>query len=91
MADPDAPPLTREQVQRLVLALRSWAERHPAPDDPVLSFAGSKVLSPKQLAVEVASNTPDGEVFLRVVRFGLEVMPFEEIISRFERVGREHP
>lgn len=88
MAIPDAPPLTQEQIQRLVLALRSWAARHPAPDDPVLSFAGSATLSPRQLAIDAAENTPDGQAFFRMVRFGMEVMSFDEIIARFLAIDR---
>jgi hypothetical protein len=83
MAIPNEPPLTQEQVQQLVLALRTWVEWHPAPDNPVLSFAGSTALTPRQLAREVGEQSADGLAFLRLVHFGLEVMSFDEILQGF--------
>lgn len=83
MATPDAPPLTERQVEELIAALRTWAERHPAPDNPVISFAGSSPMTPRQLPLEVKERSTDGEAFLRLVQFGLEVMPFDEIVKRF--------
>jgi hypothetical protein len=83
MAKPETPDLSTADIDRLVLALRSWAERHPAADEPLLSFAGAEVLTPRQLADEVEGRTTNGLAFIRMVHFGTEVMPFEEIIARF--------
>jgi hypothetical protein len=84
MAKPNAPELTPQKIDQLASALRDWAERHPNPDAPLLAFAGSTVLTPKQLASEVKERSEDGKAFLRMVQFGLEVMPFEEILARFQ-------
>ena len=83
MAKPEAPELSTKQIALLLMALRAWAEHHPAPDDPVLSFVGAGVLTPRQLASEVAERTANGRAIIRMVQFGLEVMPFEAIIERF--------
>jgi hypothetical protein len=83
MAKPDAPELTPAQVERLTSALRIWAERHPAPDDPLLAFAGSTVVTPRGLPEEIDARTANGLAFLRMVQFGCEVEPFERILARF--------
>jgi len=83
MAEPRARELSLAQIDLLAIAVRAWVERHPAPDDPLLSFAGSTVLSPRQLGSDIAEETVNGQAFLRMVRFGVEVMPFEVIIARF--------
>ena len=83
MAVPSAAPLSPEQTEELQFALHKWVERHPTPDDPVLSFVGGNVLSPRQLVSEIAQSTPDSRAFLRMVRFGLEVMPFDRIVAQF--------
>jgi hypothetical protein len=79
----DPKTLSTEQLQRLAKALEVWVERHPAPDDPVLSFIGGKPLTPRQIVGEVTRNTPDGQMFLRMVHIGLEVLTFEQLLAGF--------
>jgi hypothetical protein len=78
-------PLNEDQVQVLVRALGEWAESHPRPNNPVIAFADGEALTPRQLVLEVRERTPNGEAFLRMVQCGLEVMPFDQIISGFVR------
>jgi hypothetical protein len=46
--------------------LSAWADAHPAPDKPVLSL-GTGYLSPRQLASAVKRDTPEGQLFCRMV------------------------
>jgi hypothetical protein len=87
MAIPDSPELTSKQIQQLVVALRVWVKRHPRPDVPFLSFVGSRPLSPRQISSAVAQGTKEGEDFLRMVRFGIEVESFERIVIGFSGPG----
>jgi hypothetical protein len=81
MAIPTAPPLAPNQIERLAAALRDWVGRHPQPDEPVLAFAGSRALTPRELAGAVAQQSDDGRDFVRLVQFGLEVASFEAILA----------
>lgn len=81
MAIPAASPLTPNQIQRLAAALRDWAGHHPQPDEPILAFAGSSALTPRDLAGAVAQQSDDGRDFVRLVQFGLEVASFETILA----------
>lgn len=49
-----------------------------------VGFAGSRLLTSAELADAVARRTPDGERFLRMVRYGTEVMPLDEVLSGLE-------
>ncbi|MBE0533279.1 MAG: hypothetical protein IH626_20860 [Rhodospirillales bacterium] len=81
MVEPAAPDLTPEQIEQLSAALAHWAERHPRPNMPVIGFAYSGLpLTPIQLAQAVRERSQEGWAFLRVVRFGMEVAPFEAIL-----------
>jgi hypothetical protein len=83
---PDYPELTHEQVARLIVALERWVENHPEPDEPSLGLYGD-ALSPRAILEAVCDpDSSDGQGFLRMVRAGLDVATFDEIIAGFERV-----
>jgi hypothetical protein len=84
VAEPEAPPLEHDQRRALAQSLEEWAERHPEPDAPIFGFAGSRMLSPRELAVALADSTEEGEQFFYAVRFVLEIVSFERFISTFE-------
>jgi hypothetical protein len=85
MAQLGTRPLTEEQRSRLSEALSLWAESHPRRNDPLIAFADGEALSPMQIAVAVSQRTSNGEAFVRMVEFGLEVEPFERIVAGFTR------
>lgn len=84
MGDPHAEPLDVAQRRKLVAAVDLWAGSHPDPDIPTFGFAGSDLLSPKELAAALAEPTRDGERYFHAVRYVLEVMSLEEFVSVFE-------
>ena len=84
MGDPRAEPLDADQRRKLVAAVDLWAGSHPEPDTPTFGFAGSNLLSPKELAVALAEPTSDGERYFHAVRYVLETMSLEEFVSIFE-------
>lgn len=53
-------PLNEWQVRALSLALRRWAERHPEPHRPLISFGGDRPVSASELARAVQPY-PDGK------------------------------
>jgi hypothetical protein len=84
MGDPHAEPLDVDQRRKLVAAVDMWAASHPEPDTPTFGFAGSDLLSPKELAVALAEPTRDGERYFHAVRYVLETMSLEEFVRVFE-------
>ena len=53
---------------KLTKAIVRWAERHPCPDEPVLSLAGGRSFTPSELAREVVERTAFGKKQLAVLR-----------------------
>ena len=69
-----------------------WAERHPRPDTPALIRAGGEVLTPRQLACEVAQRTERGRKHLAIFRHFAAVEPDigeEGFIAMFEATDEE--
>lgn len=72
-------------------ALLTWADKHPYPDDPVLSIADGKTFTPRELAREVQHRTEFGKKQLEVLRRFAEaekdVGP-EGLVKMFTSVAR---
>lgn len=91
------PPLDDWQVWALSRALRDWADRHPEPHRPLISFGGDRFVSANELAEAVqfppereAGYPSQGEVgrrYLRMVQMVMLEMPFEEYLGSIERSG----
>ena len=80
---PRAADLTEPETDAVLDVLRRRSRRDPGQQVRV-GFAGSRLLTPAELADAVARRTPDGERFLRMVRYGTEVMPLDEVLSGLE-------
>jgi len=73
--------LTPEERERILLALREWAEF--APDEPVLGFIQSDVLkTPQELLGEIEKNTPDGEALMQMIEHGVRRIGIEAVVRR---------
>lgn len=83
MSPLDLPVLSESQVAELADTLTRWARAHPNRDRPVVAFAGGRALAPSQIAAEVRERTPDGIAFVRMIRCGMEVASFEDILKSF--------
>jgi len=79
----DLEPLTAAQRARLRSVLDIWAVEHPSPDRPLIGFGGTRILSPLSLAASVADRDEDGQAFERIVRMGMDVVSFDEIVAQF--------
>jgi hypothetical protein len=90
-------PLDDEQVWALSQALRRWADRHPEPHRPLISFGGDRFVSADELA-EAVRPFPEreerypnqGEVrrrYLRMVQLVMLETPFEVYLGSIERSG----
>jgi NTE family protein len=79
----EAADLTERDANAVLDALRRRSRRDPGQQVRV-GFAGSRVLTSEELADAVARRTPDGERFLRMVRYGTEVMPLDQVLSRLD-------
>jgi hypothetical protein len=77
--------LNAEERTTVLEAVEEWASHHPFPDDPVISFAGGVRLTPRELAKEVANNTPVGERVLSVIAFGIHRSSLEEVLASFQQ------
>ena len=77
---PQAADLTEREADAVLAALRLRSSRDPGQQVRV-GFTGPRLLTSAELADAVARRTPDGERFLRMVRYGTEVMPLDEVLS----------
>ena len=77
---PQAADLTERDADAVLDALRRRSRQDPGQQVRA-GFAGSRLLTTAELADAVARRTPDGERFLRMVRYGTEVMELDEILS----------
>jgi hypothetical protein len=81
--DPDNPAYVPSSV---ILALRAWVERHPRPDENVLS-CGDRALSPRAFLAALMGLTPDTHLVHSLLTGALANSPVEEILASFERAG----
>ena len=95
---PDDRPLDDHEVFALAQALRRWANRHPDPDRPLISFGGERFVSASELAeaVQFPFNREERywddrervrQQYLRMVQLVLLETPFEEYLASIERSG----
>lgn len=54
--------------ERITEAIRTWAENHPHPDEPVFMSTNGKLFTPVELAREVGERTEVGRQHLRMFR-----------------------
>ena len=81
MAEPTSPPLSGDDVERLIDAFAAWVERHPYPDHRAFAFGSSEPFSPRELLFDLRRRGPIGDQVLRMVRFATEVEPLDAIIA----------
>lgn len=91
-------PLDDQEVFALAQALRRWADRHPEPHRPLISFGGKRFVSASELAEAVQSPHAREErywgdrervrqQYLRMVQLVLLETPFREYLASIERSG----
>jgi NTE family protein len=87
---PEAADLTEQDADRVLDALRRQSRRDPR--QRVRVGFESRMLTSAELADAVARRTPDGECFLRMVKYGTEVMPLDQVLSRLggESLGQSN-
>jgi type III restriction enzyme len=73
--------------QELERVIRDWAERHPAPDAPVLMIADDRTLSPRQFALAVRGVTEDGELIRALLAGAARSHSLDAVLESFERAG----
>ena len=78
-----APGFDRE---RLLAALKSWVDAHPAPDKPAISIAQGGTYSPRQIYEEVLEDSGFGQFFVRMVEHGAGLAGFEEVLKGFTNI-----
>jgi hypothetical protein len=91
------PPLDDGQVWALSQALRRWADRHPEPHRPLISFGGDRFVSASELAEAVQpflereerypSQDEVRRKYLRMAQLVMLETPFEEYLGSIERSG----
>lgn len=88
---PQVADLTERDADAVLDALRRQSRRDPGRLGRV-GFAGSRMLTSAELADAVARRSPDGERFLRMVRYGTEVMPLDQVLARLtgESLGQSN-
>jgi hypothetical protein len=90
--------LGEPEVRALSEALRRWADRHPDPHRPLISFGGDRFVSASELAHAVQPDpgredeysSRQDEVrrqYLRMVQLVLLETPFEQYLGSIERSG----
>jgi hypothetical protein len=81
MAEPTSPPLSGDDIERLIDAFAAWVERHSYPDYRAFAFGSSEPFSPRELLFDLRQGGPIGDQVLRMVRFATEVEPLDAIIA----------
>lgn len=84
MAEPDAPELDARQRALLVQALYAWVARIDNPERKRFSFGDRGVFSATELADLVERDDPAAYPLYQMIRYGMEVAPFEEIIDHIQ-------
>lgn len=77
--------LTDAEVSTLVSALYRWASRHPAPDEPVFGYAGTRFVSPRELVVEVEQRSEIGRQYIADVEILTARVPLSTYLTSIER------
>lgn len=89
MHDPIEPDLTSGEISRLAATLDVWHRNHAEPGTIAVSFGAlGRGLTPKEMATHMRNHalgdaSPESLCILRLVRYGLEVQTFEEILLSF--------
>jgi hypothetical protein len=78
-------PLDDPDLRALIRALHSWARAHPEPDRPLFGYAGTGLVSPRQLALEVERGTVLGRQYLADIRAFTERVPFARYIELIDQ------
>jgi hypothetical protein len=97
--DYSLPPLDDWQIRALAQALCRWADRHPDPHRPLISFGGDRFVSANELAQAIQLGLDREErypsrqsrvrrQYLRMVQMVIRETPFEEYLGSIERSGR---
>lgn len=79
-----------DEVQKVKMALRYWANHHPNPDGVVLQSANGYEYTPKQIADEVAQETDFGRLQLRVIDEALSEHTLSEILEGLNTSHETH-
>ena len=58
--------MTQEETNRIIKALKTWAQGHETWDEPFLLIAGAGSYTPIEIVEEVEKRTPVGLLQLRV-------------------------
>jgi hypothetical protein len=78
--------MNRHEINRLKVAMKNWAGKHPRGDEPFLHIAGSS-FTPVELANAVNEENELGRFQIRVFEYSIEsgLETFDEIIGDLER------
>ena len=71
-----------QQRQDLVAALRRFAANQPDPDQPLLGFLGSGLLSANQIVEAVEKNTDDGQEICGMLEHGANKEGWPKVLAR---------
>ena len=72
-----------DELELVLPAIASWAERHPEPDAELIAFAQGDQLTPREIAMQLYDPGPLVRQFLGVVAFRVRRSSATEVAGRF--------
>jgi hypothetical protein len=75
--------LTPQERERVTSAMRQWAQR--APNEPIVGFLGTSLLTPKEMVTAVEEDTSDGQAILEILEHGVRREGLDAVVDRLKR------
>lgn len=82
-SSPRQPTSAPSSDDRLRVALKEWALRHPTPDREILS--AGRMWTPRQIADALDGAGEGAELFLRMLRSAADTFGVEDVIKGLDR------
>ena len=87
--------MNSEERIRVLIAIRGWVDRHPAPDSPVIEIGREQLLvsgeqtggglSPRQIYNELQEGSELGQWLIRLIDAGIARAGFEDVLRGFDQ------
>ena len=78
--------MTDWERDRLIGAVRAWAEAHPTPEEPVLSLSDQE-FCPMDIGRLVGTDEPAGRWLMKFFEHGVAEHGLEDVVDGLEQEG----
>jgi hypothetical protein len=77
--------MTPQDLRRLKDAFNLWAQSVPDPDAPAIGFVGEKMMSAREAAHALETETEAGKGLLEILEHGVNVEGIDKVVARLTR------